>query len=282
MKTLSILVTTLLALLLQGCASNPYTSVDLVAASSYSTPGWVYAVNEQPKNVGIVFLHGKRGNPGLHHNDLFIARIRAQGYPVIAPVMPWSERNYKGTRTQGMEIIDRAIEQLGTDKVVVIGHSMGGMAVLQYGSGRVSPRVVGLISVAPGHDPNNADKLRRATEDSAAKACTMQKQGMGKKFSNFAEMNAGKRYTIYASAEYYCTHYHINEYPDSLLISAKIKTPTFLLSGGNDRLTHIYSHNGIYANLPDNSMNKHEILPGGHLDVLYKHTDTINRWIENL
>ncbi|MDH5182826.1 MAG: alpha/beta hydrolase [Gammaproteobacteria bacterium] len=282
MKILSILITSVVTLFLNGCASNPYTSVDLVAASKYSTPGWVYAVKEQQKDIGIVFLHGKRGNPGLHHNDQFIAKIRAQGYSVIAPVMPWSELNYKGTRTQGMEIIDSAIEQLGASKVVVIGHSMGGMAILQYGSGKVSPKVVGLISVAPGHDPNNAGKLRMATEDSADKACAMQEQGKGKKYANFNEMNEGRRYTIYASAEYYCTHYHVNEYPDSLLISAKIKTPIFILSGENDRLTHIYSHNDMYENLPDNSKNRYEVLSGGHLDVLYKHIDTMNQWIETL
>ena len=56
------------------------------------------------------------------------------GYKVVAPVMPWSEKlGYKGTRDQGLETISESAGLFGEQPVVVIGHSMGAMATLQYG-----------------------------------------------------------------------------------------------------------------------------------------------------
>ena len=272
---------------LSACGTTSQSTKKLSTPSSYSTDSWVTTLSKDAKktvakkDTGIVFLHGKRGNPDLSHNSEFISKMADLGYTVIAPLMPWSEkRDYMGSREQGMEVVTAAVNALDTKKVVVVGHSMGGMGVLQYGARGVPSKVVGLISVAPGHDPNNAYKLLELTRDDASRACELLAAGKGKERSNFPEMNAGKPYMIYASAEYYCTHYSVNEYPDSQKISRKIKTPLFILSGKDDRLTDVYSHGRIYTSLPENSKNKHAVLSGGHLDVLYKHTDVLSQWID--
>lgn len=272
-----------LAMLLPGCATISHQTLQLKTPSGYSTEAWTYPVEKNKKDVGIVFVHGKRGDPSSSHNSEFIARMNALGYDVIAPVMPWAERRgYNGTRTQGLEVINAAVKTIGTSKVVVVGHSMGAMAIMEYGATKMSSKVIGLVAVAPGHDPGNADKLRIATEADAYRACQMVKQGKGKQHSRFTDMNAGATYDINASAEYYCSYFFAYTYPDSLRIPESIKVPVFILSGKEDRLTHIYLHRDMYDALPPNSKNQYRVMSGGHLDVLYTHTDAISRWIESL
>ena len=286
----SLIIITLSFMFLTACGTTSHSTIKLSTASNYSTEGWVTAVKKEgkkpaiTKDTGIVFLHGKRGDPDTSHNADFISKMSELGYNIIAPLMPWSERRgYSGTREQGMDVITSAVNALDTKKVVIIGHSMGGMAVFQYGArGGVPAKVVGLVSVAPGHDPNNAYKLQSNTTADASKSCDMVAAGKGKERSSFADMNGGRTYSINATAEYYCSYYSVRNYPDSLQIAEKIKTPLFILSGDGDRLTSVYSHGIIFSSLPANDKNKFATLAGGHLNVLYKHTDIVSQWIDAL
>ena len=269
---------------LTGFSGSGHDVVKIITASSYTTEVWKYkSRGSSEKDIGIVFLHGKRGDPSVDHNRKFIDKMRDEGFVVAAPIMPWSEkRGYEGTRGQGLEVIDEAVKLLDKSRVVVIGHSMGGMAVLQYGARGVPSNVIGLVSVAPGHDPNNSGKIRSLTESAAETACVTMKAGKGADKGQYPEVNAGKKYSIDASAEYYCTYYSVNEYPDSLQIAGENTTPTFILSGTQDRLTQGYSHEDIFFSLPESNLNQHEILTGKHKSVLFNNVDAITRWIEKL
>ena len=261
-----------------------YTTVSISTPSGHETEAWLYeARGDAKQDVTIVFLHGKRGNPEVNHNSRFIADIRKAGYKVIAPLMPWSEKNgYAGTREQGLEVIDAAIAASGSEKVVVVGHSMGGVAVLQYGSTDKHPKVTGLVSVAFGHDPHHARKFREYTQDGAKQACRLMDTGQGKQIDRYPEMNTGKRYKINATAEYYCTYYDLDRYPDSHKIATKIDTPLYIMSGESDRLTKVYGHAAVYDALPSNPKHRHDVLPGKHKNVLFKHADRIDAWIQSL
>ena len=271
-------------LFLTGFSGSSYDVVKITTTSSFKTEAWKYkSKGGNEKDIGVVFLHGKRGNPAIDHNSKFISKMRDAGFVVVAPIMPWSQkRGYEGTREQGLEVIDEAVEILDKPRVVIVGHSMGGMAVLQYGARGVPSNVVGLVSVAAGHDPNHSRKMRDLSEAAAESACVMMHSGKGADKSQYPEVNTGKEYSIDASAEYYCTYYSVNEYPDSLQIAEEIRTPTFILSGAQDRLTQVYSHEGIHFSLPENDLNKHEILPGKHKSVLFKNVDAVAGWIEKL
>ncbi len=267
-----------------GSYGSSYNTVNINTVSSYSTQLWKYKSSGRRENdVGVVFLHGKKGNPSLGHNRKFINKIRKAGYSVVAPIMPWAKkRGYEGSREQGHEVVDEAVKTLGKDKVVIVGHSMGGMAVLEYGTRDIPSSVVGLISIAAGHDPNNAGKLRTLTENAAELACSAMMSGKGADKSRYPEMNNGKKSSINASAEYYCTFYSVNEYPDSLQIAGEVKIPVFILSGSKDRLTHVYSHKEIYTSLPKNGLNYHAVLPGKHKSVLFKSVGAVVKWINKL
>lgn len=264
--------------------AGDYTSIEVETESAYRTHAWQYAASGgNAGDIGIVFLHGKSGNPGTDHNKRFIGKLRAAGYNIIAPIMPWSKkRGYEGSREQGLEVIDESVRLLGMPRVVIIGHSMGGVAALQYGARGVAESVIGLVSIAPGHDPHYGGKLRRVTESDATDACADLRAGKGSEKARRTELNTGKKSTIKASAEYYCTYYSIEEYPDTQAVAEDISVPVLLVSGQEDRLTAVYRHADIMFSLPENDKNKHLILPGKHKSVLFKNTDAITEWLSNL
>ncbi len=263
----------------QGVARD----LSITTASGYSTEVLVRAPHSTEHPVGIVYIHGKRGNPYIRHNKKFIEKMVQVGFKVIAPVMPWSQRRgYEGSREQGLEVIQAAVEMFGKRPVVVVGHSLGGMSVLQFAAGVASDNVVGVVAVAPGHDPHHSGVLRRATAASASRACQAVAEGRGGEHSSFPDMNGINSYMIDATADYYCTYYSVEHYPDSQQVVKRIKAPTLILAGRSDRLTEIYQMEKMFRLLSQNGKHRYLERRGRHLNVLFLHTDAIMQWIGSL
>lgn len=274
---------TLLAVTMSVSTVQGAEKITLSTPSGYQTDAWIYEASGDERVTGIVFIHGKRGNPSSDHNDKFIRRMTAEGYKVVAPLMPWSEkRGYEGTREQGLEVMSAAVSALGKERIVVVGHSMGGVGALQYGAVQGDDATIGLVSIAAGHDPSMSWKFRNLTGEKAAEACGLMEAGNGAEKDDYPEMNMGKRYTITASAEYYCTYYSVDEYPATGDLVFDIETPVLWISAENDRLTKIYAHKTNFDALGENSKHRYELLPGKHKSVLFKHVNVISEWIEGL
>ena len=268
---------------LLGCQTLPQKQVSVIQTQSgFATEVWKYKATDRKKPTAILYMHGKSASLASHHNARFIAEMSVLGYDVYAPIMPWSSEKYEGTLDDSHQIIHRTIETMPADRIVVAGHSMGGIVVLQYGSGDVDPKVIGLISIAPGHDPNISEPLRTHTRSSAVEACHTMNKGQGKARASYKEMKSGKTYDINASAEYYCTHYNEKHFPSSLAVAEEIGSPLYLLSGRDDKLTRHYRHGEVFDQLPSSPANRHRILSGGHGDVLYRHNDEMADWIDAL
>ena len=257
--------------------------LSLTTPSGYQTDAWLYPAKGEEKATGIVYLHGKRGNPSSSHNSKFISKLSGFGYRVIAPLMPWSEkRGYQGTREQGLEVISAAVTALSRERVVVIGHSMGGIGVLHYGAQLEDDAVVGLVSVAPGHDPSMSRIFRELTGEKAAAACQRVASGNGGEMAAYPELNTGARYSIQASAEFYCSYYSVDEHPATAEVVFGIETPVLWMSAEDDRLTKVYAHKTNFDALGENSKHQYRLLPGKHKSVLFRHVDVIDGWIEGL
>lgn len=256
---------------------------ELVTSSGYATQAWVAAPEREPNPVGIVFVHGKRGNPESGHNERFIEAMTDAGYQVVAPLMPWSEkRGYQGSREQALDVIAEAAETLGTERAVVVGHSMGAMGVLQFGAERADEAVAGLVAVAPGHDPHLSGKLRRISRARASEACQWVDEGRGEETGEYPELNKGRQYSIEASAAYYCSFYSTDRFPATGDVAFDVVHPVLWVSGEDDRLTKVYAHKTNFDALGGNSRNAYLSLSGKHKSVLYRHVDRITAWIEAL
>jgi pimeloyl-ACP methyl ester carboxylesterase len=270
-------------LLIQGCNSLPQKQVTSVNISSgYVTEAWYYPPAEKSLNVAILHMHGKSATPDAPHNARFIQEMRQLGYPVYALLMPWAGERYQGSVQDGLNSLARLIEQVPAERVLITGHSMGGMAALQYAASTTNPKVLGAVSIAPGHDPNTNTYLRAHTAQSAAQACLLMDQGEGNSRRSYKEMNSGRTYNIQATAEYYCTHYQAGRYPDSRQMAKQAKIPVFILSGSGDKLTKTYHHHALFASLPESSKHRHEVLSGNHGEVLYRHPEVIDEWVKQL
>jgi len=101
-------------------------------------------------SVGVVVVHGFTANP-IGTRPLG-QRLAAEGYSVEVPLLPGhgtSVRDLAGTRYRDWRgTVEHAVASLarGCDRVVVIGHSMGGTIALDLAASASSP-VAGVVSI---------------------------------------------------------------------------------------------------------------------------------------
>lgn len=146
-----------LAGLLGACVTAGSGEQVRAAACAKKPPG--------PKDIGVVLLHGKLGNPNNRNVTPLRWALEDAGYTVAAPWMPWAgTRNFDKTYQDAMGEIDAAVAELrakGAKRVVVDGHSMGANAAFGYGATRRG--LAGIVAIAPGDSPDRYGP-GRATE----------------------------------------------------------------------------------------------------------------------
>jgi pimeloyl-ACP methyl ester carboxylesterase len=140
------------------------------------------------QGFGIVYLHGKGAWPGGFNGGILSA-LEDEGALVAKPEMPWSfHRRYAATYDQAMAEIDTAVaglKQKGANRIVIIGHSLGGNAAIGYAARR--PGLAGIVVLAPGHLPE-ADPLRGYVSDAVARAKQLVAAGQGNVPQSFPDM----------------------------------------------------------------------------------------------
>ena len=112
-------------------------------------PGLRPSTAPGPARMPVVLVHGYVCNHRIW--DALAPRLQAQGHPVIAvdlePVF--------GSIDRYAEVLDRAIQtacqQTGSGQVLVVGHSMGGLATRAYLRQHGSARVAGVVTLGTPH-----------------------------------------------------------------------------------------------------------------------------------
>jgi dienelactone hydrolase len=110
----------------------------------------------------VVFVHGA-GVPPIFYDDL-LRDLAAAGHVVVAPSMPGSvdHSNFQALAAlpwqpwRVQQVIDevttgpRSLDAVDPERIVVVGHSLGGMTALALGFNRccADPRVDGVVAVA--------------------------------------------------------------------------------------------------------------------------------------
>jgi len=197
--------------------------------------------------------------------------------------MPWSEKHgYHGSRSQALALIELAINLKNNRDVVLIGHDLGSIMVMQYVSTNPSLKVKAIVLVAPAHDPNMDRKLYEVTANDAKKACNMVRNGKKIDYAVSADMSFGVTSFIEATAEYYCSFYNIAEFLGTMKRVGQIKLPTLLIVSTSDPSNAVYSQEAIFNALPANDKNQFMKLSGSNNRVLYKHVAEIAAWIDSL
>jgi dienelactone hydrolase len=221
--------------------------------------------------VGIILLHGYTGLPTGHIAKL-TAALRAEGYTVRAPVMPWSrDEAFSASYTECLKIIGTEVQALrsrGIQTIVVGGHSLGAHMAMAYAC--TDRHLAGVIILAPGHFPEMMPGKHAEVAESVAQAKTLMSQGHLDQKYEFIDINNGSTISIKAKPADYLSFcdpdgpsqlsnalYFRRPYP--VLVIAEdgprfdVKTQIFDVLRKNDKSLFIQS-TASHVDVPDKSI----------------------------
>lgn len=230
--------------------------------------------------VGIVLMHGKWAGPPAPPIQVLATALRAKGFKVITPVMPWGQkRMYDADYPTTLSEIEASVEILrkkGAKRIIVAGHSFGANASIAYAaSGR---EVDGVIAIAPGHCPD-LDNFGA----SVAKARQMIAKGKAEETASFDDNPQGQHRTISTTAKIYLSFFD----PDGLGVmpksAAAIPKPVpFLWVVGTHERIYRYGENYVFNKVPKHPRNMYLVVNADHNGTPVVAASQIVEWIMSL
>lgn len=208
-------------------------AMTLNTPSGYVSEATVYSADgKKILPVTIVFLHGKSAPRDASWLTSLYSTLNEAGYRVIAPQMPWGK--WDGTLQQGMEVIDAAIQTAAKDghKVVLAGHSAGGLGVIVYRPSNPSSELVGKATFDVGHLLDTASPGFQAQFDEPVRlARQLKTEGKGKETGRFTAVNTKgtKRYeeTLVTTPEIYLSYHDLETFPGTNAALGQTRIPVF-------------------------------------------------------
>ncbi|MBA3034354.1 MAG: alpha/beta hydrolase [Gammaproteobacteria bacterium] len=231
-------------------------------------------------DVGIVLMHGKWSGPPAPPIQALATVLKAKGFKVITPPMPWSgkrmyDADYPAALSQ-IETAANALREKGAKRIIVAGHSFGANASIAYAaSGR---ELDGVMAIAPGHTPD----LQKFGA-SVARARQMIAAGKADEIAPFEDNNQGQDRTIKTTAKIYLSFFD----PEGLGVMPKSAAaiprpiPFLWVVGTQDR---IFSRGESYVfnKVPQHESNKYLVVSGDHSNTPEVAASQIVEWIISL
>jgi pimeloyl-ACP methyl ester carboxylesterase len=244
--------------------------------------------------LGVVALSGKNtfgaggkragGGNAIDYLAPLKSAIRAAGFKLSAPEMPWSRDHvYDRSYEEAMDEIGRAaatLEAEGATRIVVAGHSLGANAALGYGA--LKGGVAGLIVLAPGHNPDLEGFYKRV-EGSVAKARGMVAAGKGGETAEFEDFNQGGVGMVRTTAARYLSYFDPAGHAVIPRNAAALPpgTPLLWVLPKEDPLSHL-GRNYAFAKAPRNPLNRFVTVSGGHLQAPSEAAHVVVAWLKCL
>lgn len=255
-----------------GCeGAGPYTP--------YAAP--VVDMRSPVADVTVIVMHGKGGSPNATFLQDLSGRLAAAGYNVIAPWMTWS-RNWDGTHCQGLNYLDSLVdaERAAGRRVVVVGHSMGGMHALIYGS-LAGSKIPAVVAIAPGHflstNPNSS--LMQAIAPYVSKAQDLVMQGLGDVVSyELYTLNGSQLQQTVTTPNIYLSFHSLSYFPAISDVLSQVNLPVHWIAGSEDPLTSNYITYDMFGMMPYNAHSLFEVLPGDHYTVVPVSGPAFDAW----
>jgi pimeloyl-ACP methyl ester carboxylesterase len=215
------------------------------------------------------------------------SKLNDAGYQVIAPRMPWAGEHWTGTVSQAMEVIDAAVDLAAKSgrKVVVGGHSYGGMAAILYRPANPPASVAGRFMLAPAGMIDLSRKSQEAVAPAVAQAKQMIAEGRSQESARFAVTNVGKGNrvftdTLIATPEVMLSYHDVATFPGTRDALARIRQPVFWAVGEGDPIP--YNRRPLFELIPADAMSVYLELPGGHVDMLGQAAEPLVNWLGKL
>ena len=234
------------------------------------------------EKIGVVLMHGKGSD--TQWIDPLKSSLEKAGVQVIAPKMPWHKsRIYDKSFDDAMAEINshvKDLKQKGAAKVFVAGHSMGAIAAAGY-AGRFDD-IQGIILLAPGHFTAWPAFHNRFVDD-LTKADEMINAGKGDEKGEFNDLNAGKTFTRFVTANIYKSWFSDSGPAEFTANMANIKghIPVLYIAGSQDRIPQTKNKDYAFVKAPSNPESHFVIIESGHLDVPERADEIVINWLRH-
>jgi pimeloyl-ACP methyl ester carboxylesterase len=281
--------------------------VCLVAAGCRGTSQWATSVPQQrtggtdqlactpsgrdPHRVGVVVLpaghtfnlidtrHGG-SSPGESIARLADVLERA-GFRVVLPEMPWSMTHpYDRSFEEALDAVagaDANLRAQGAERVVVVGHSLGGAAAIGFGA--VRGGVDGIVALAASPDPGSLVQ-ERDRADSVAKAEAMVAAGQANEMAAFKDINMQYQGVVRTTAAHYLSFYspegkmslhrNLADWPPGLPL---------LWIDGSDEARRQGRERMVRSRLRPEPLTRYLVVSAGHAGVADAAADLVVAWI---
>jgi pimeloyl-ACP methyl ester carboxylesterase len=228
-------------------------------------------------------MHGKTGSPYGSHLQSFYSDMADQGYDVVAPFMPWSSMTWEGDLCEAMAYIDElAGAEIAMGKeVVVVGHSMGGVAALIYGATEPPAGVAAIVPIAPGHMPHQSMVLQNSVSADVSRAKSLVDSGQGDDYDSFETRNNGTQVAINTTPNIFLSYHALDQFPDMRSVLPRIELPVLWFAGSADNLTTAYKMAELYGYI-DSASSSYQVLGGTHLGVVANTPTPLGTWLSGL
>ena len=254
----------------------------LAIGAAFIFPAQAQQTRFAKKDIGVVFMHGRLGSPD--YLEPLSRALRAEGYLVETPEMPWSRRRaFDATVDETMREIDEAAVRLrarGAKVIIIGGHSLGGAAALRYGASRAN--VDALILVAAQWNPQWIG-WQRIVGPSLVRA--RKAIDAGQDMDDYQYLtNEGEPASMRAHARGYLD-YHRADSAMGVPASAKASTrpiPVLWLSANGDGRNVREQEANTFESLPRHPASRHDTLISPHISATTPAIGPIGAWIEQL
>jgi len=228
------------------------------------------------ERVGVVLLHGKTGTPGQF--AVLAADLEDMGYPVEAPEMCWSARRIYDRSFAGcLGDVDVAVARLRADgitRIVVAGHSLGGVAALAYAASRDG--LAGVIALAPAGDPAALAGSPTIAKSLAA-ARTAVKAGRGNAVATFDDVVLGRRLSVAATAADFLTFFGPESPGTMARTLPALRAPLLWVAGSRDGSQR--DARKRFAAVPADGRSRFVTVKADHLGTPSAAFDAMVKWL---
>lgn len=234
----------------------------------------------EESDVGIVLMHGKWAGPPAPPIQGLSTALKAKGFKVITPVMPWGQkRMYDVDYPTALSEIEASVEVLrnkGAKHIIVAGQSFGANASIAYASsGR---EIDAVMAIAPGHAPD----LQNFSA-SVAKARKMIAKGKAEEIASFVDNNQGKDKSISTTAKIYLSYFDPEGLGVMPMSAAAIPNPVpFLWVVGKNDLLYPKGKGYVFNKVPNHPRNTYLVVNADHSNTPVVAASQIIEWIMSL
>lgn len=265
-----------------GTAANAMT---LETPSGYVSEVTIYSAQGNIRPVTIVFLHGKSAAPDKPWLTSLYSTLNQSGYRVIAPQMPWGK--WDGTLQQGFEVIDAAVQAAAKDghKVVVAGHSAGGLGVILYRPVDPPKALVGKVMLAVGHILDTASPAFQSKFDEPVRlARELKAMGKGKETERFTAVNTKgkKRYeeTLITTPEIFLSYHDLETFPSTTAALTQTRVPVFWAIANQDTIGN--NKRPTFNLIPERPENVYLEVEADHNTMTDRSAEELIKWLDKL